>query len=146
VPSVEGRVDGGKETREENDHSSYSDRVGVLSVALPVSTGRTLEYSKTAAQSLKISLQSLQGPNPFREAAKGRAHALLTVTNQAFSSHRKQIADLAIKYRLPSMYEQTQYLEAGGLVSYSANEDDLFRCAAIMVDNVLKGTRPADLP
>jgi len=58
----------------------------------------------------------------------------------------KKVADLAIKNRLPSMYEASQYVDAGGLVSYSADEAESFRRAAIYVDKILKGAKPADLP
>jgi putative ABC transport system substrate-binding protein len=128
-------------------------RIGVLSVATPSATGNALEYYEAAARALKIRLQSLQvrGPNPdldgaFRDAAKGRVSALITVTNQLLSPYRKKIADLAIKNRLPSMYEQSQYVEAGGLVSYAASDIDLFHRAATYVDKILKGAKPADLP
>jgi putative tryptophan/tyrosine transport system substrate-binding protein len=60
--------------------------------------------------------------------------------------YRKQIADLAIKNRLPSMYEGNTYVAAGGLMSYSANDIETFRRAAVYVDKILKGTKPADLP
>jgi len=58
----------------------------------------------------------------------------------------KRIADLAIKNRLPSMYEQSQYVEAGGLMSYSTNDAESFKRAAVFVDKILKGANPADLP
>jgi putative ABC transport system substrate-binding protein len=128
-------------------------RVGVLWVANPVATGNALEYYDAAARALKIPLQSLQvrGPNPdlegaYRDAVKGRVSALISVTNQVLSPYRKTIADLAIKNRLPSMYEQSQYVEAGGLASYAANDADLFRRAAVYVDKILKGAKPTDLP
>jgi putative ABC transport system substrate-binding protein len=59
---------------------------------------------------------------------------------------RKQIVDLAIKNRLPSMNEESHWVEAGGLISYAANDADQFRRAAYYVDRILKGTKPADLP
>ena len=128
-------------------------RVGVLSEATPTPLGNALEYYETAARALKIPLQSLRvrGPNPdlegaFRDAAKGRAGALIVVTNQVLSSYRKKIADLAIKNRLPSMYEQSQYVDAGGLVSYAASDADSLRRAATYVDKILKGAKAADLP
>jgi putative ABC transport system substrate-binding protein len=65
---------------------------------------------------------------------------------QLLNRYRKQIADLAIKNRLPSMYEQSQYVEAGGLVSYASKDADLYRRAATYVDKILKGAKPADLP
>jgi putative tryptophan/tyrosine transport system substrate-binding protein len=105
------------------------------------------------ARALKIQLQSLEvrGPKPnfedaFRAAAKGRANALITIVNTLLDPYTKQIADHAIKNRLPSMYERSDYVEAGGLLSYSASDDDLWRRAATYVDKILKGTKPADLP
>ena len=128
-------------------------RVGVLSEETPTATGNALEYYETAARALKIPLQSLRvrGPNPdlegaFRDAAKGSANALITVTNQVLYRFRKKIADLAIKNRLPSMHEQSQYVDAGGLVSYAASDADSFRRAATYVDKILKGAKAADLP
>ena len=73
-------------------------------------------------------------------------NALITVRTTALIPYPKQIADLAIKNRLPSMFEDSEYVEAGGLVSYSANDADKFRRAAIYVDKILKGAKPADLP
>jgi ABC-type uncharacterized transport system substrate-binding protein len=61
-------------------------------------------------------------------------------------SQRPQIVDLAVKSRLPAIYPQTEYMEAGGLMYYGANTPDLFRRAATYVDRILKGAKPADLP
>ena len=124
-------------------------RVGVLLVASPTSTSN---YDATA-RALKIPLQALevQRPNPdlegaFETAAKDRVSALITINNTALVPYAKKIADLAIKYRLPSMYERSDYVDAGGLVSYSADDVESYRHAAIYVDKILKGTKPADLP
>ena len=102
---------------------------------------------------LKIALQIIEvrSPNPgfagaFREAVKGRAQALITVTTSTLVPNDKKIADLAIKHRLPSMFEASHYVEAGGLMSYSADDAESFKRAAIYVDKILKGTKPADLP
>ena len=110
------------------------------------------EY-EAAAHALKIQLQSLEvrGSNPdfegaFRAAVKGRANALIVIRNPLLTRYQKQIADLAIKNRLPSMHETSDYVEAGGLVSYSANDAEQFRRAAYYVDRILKGAKPADLP
>jgi ABC-type uncharacterized transport system substrate-binding protein len=133
-------------------------RVGVLSVENPPSPSNArgrgaLEEYTAAALSQKIALQSLQvrGPKPdldgaFREAAKGRVSALITVNNTVLLPYQQKIADLAIKYRLPSMFERISNVEAGGLVSYSSNDAEIFRRAAWYVDKILKGTKPADLP
>ncbi len=108
---------------------------------------------ETAAAALKIQLQSIEvgGPDPdldgaFQAIAKSRAKALIIVANPVLQPHRERIASLAIKNRLPSMCESTEYVEAGCLMSYSANQADLFRRAAVYVDKILKGAKPADLP
>jgi putative ABC transport system substrate-binding protein len=127
-------------------------RVGLL-LAANATIGNAGEYYEAAARALKIPLQSLtvKGPNPdleavFRDAAKARVNALVTVTSQLFARYRKPIAALAIKNRWPSMYEQSSYVEAGGLVSYAASEGESFKRAAVFVDKILKGAKPADLP
>jgi ABC-type uncharacterized transport system substrate-binding protein len=67
--------------------------------------------------------------------------------SQPFSTeHRTQILQLAVKSRLPAMYERSDFVEAGGLMSYGVNLADLYRRGAIYVDKILKGTKPADLP
>jgi putative ABC transport system substrate-binding protein len=110
------------------------------------------EY-EAAARALKIRIQSLdvRGPNPdlagaFREAVKGRANAVITITSNPLFRDSKKVTDLALKNRLPSMYEGSTWVEGGGLMSYSANDLELFRRAAIYVDKILKGAKPADLP
>jgi putative tryptophan/tyrosine transport system substrate-binding protein len=128
-------------------------RVAVLTVADTTSPGLALKEYEAAARALKIPLRSLEvhGPNPdlegaFRDAAKGRVNGLITATNLLLTPHVKTITDLAIKNRLPSMYERSFYVEAGGLMSYATSDADIFRRAAVYVDKILKGTRPADLP
>ena len=83
----------------------------------------------------------------FRAAIKGRAEAvLMMVRAPSLNSQRKQIAELAVKSRLPVIYTRRAYVEAGGLMSYGANNADLYRRAATYVDKILKGAKPADLP
>ena len=72
--------------------------------------------------------------------------ALITITNNPLFRDSKKVTDLALKNRLPSMYGGTTWVERGGLMSYSANDLELFRRAAIYVDKILKGANPADLP
>jgi putative ABC transport system substrate-binding protein len=129
-------------------------RVGVIWSTTPGLGFRTgFQSYEAAARALKIPLQSLEvcSPNPdfegaFRDAAKARADALITSRNSLLSRHRKQITELALKNRLPSMFEGSSYVEAGGLMSYSVNDADQHRRAAIYVDKILKGAKPADLP
>jgi putative ABC transport system substrate-binding protein len=112
-----------------------------------------LENYEAAARALNVQLQPLdaRGSEPdlegaFREAVKGRADAIATITNNPLLRNAKRIAALAIKHQLPSMYEGDTWVQAGGLMSYSANDLDLFRRAAVYVDKLLKGAKPAELP
>jgi putative tryptophan/tyrosine transport system substrate-binding protein len=128
-------------------------RVGVLWNA----TGTALDFAfkeyEAAARALKIQLQSLEirGPNPnvegaFQAAAKEQANGLITITDALLNRYPKRIAELAIKNRLPSICERNDYVEAGCLMSYSANDADVYRRAATYVDKILKGTKPSELP
>jgi putative ABC transport system substrate-binding protein len=82
----------------------------------------------------------------IRAAAKGRADALLMLGNPILNAHRKQIVDLAAKHRLPATYARPEFIDAGGLLYYGTNSNDLFRRAATYVDKILKGAKPAELP
>jgi putative ABC transport system substrate-binding protein len=128
-------------------------RVGVLWDADGRGSAMSLKEYEAAARSLKVQLQSLEvrGSNPdlegaFQTGAKGRASALITITGSLLNRYPNRIADLAIKNQLPSMHERSEYVEAGGLMSYSTNDADSFRRAAVYVDKILKGAKPADLP
>jgi putative tryptophan/tyrosine transport system substrate-binding protein len=128
-------------------------RVGVLWAV--DDEGSTIGFKdyETAARALNIPFQSLgvRGPNPdlesaFVEAAKGPSTALIAIRGGLLNRYQKRIADLAIENRLPSMFEGNDFVEAGGLMSYTTNDDESFRHAAVYVDKILKGTKPADLP
>jgi putative ABC transport system substrate-binding protein len=83
----------------------------------------------------------------FRAAVKGRADAVFEVISGSIrNAARKELAELAVKNRLPVMRERPEHVEAGGLMSYGVNLTDLDRRAAIYVDRILKGAKPADLP
>jgi putative tryptophan/tyrosine transport system substrate-binding protein len=127
-------------------------RVGAFVSSAQVAIGDFKPY-EAPARALKLQLQLIEvrGLNPdidaaFQAAAKGRANALITVSGNVLSRYTKRIADLAIKNRLPSMCERSEYVEAGCLVSYSANDADQYRRAAYYVDRILKGAKPAELP
>lgn len=82
----------------------------------------------------------------FNAAGKKRAEALLVLPSSVFNSQRKQIVELAVKNRWPGIYPRVEYVEDGGLMTYGASTNDLFRRAAIFVDKILKGSKPGDLP
>ena len=108
---------------------------------------------EAAARALKIPLQSLvvRGPSPdlegaFQAATTGHVSALIAISTSLLSRNAKHIAGLAIKNRLPLMCERRASAEVGGLMSYSANEADVYRRAATYVDKIIKGAKPAELP
>jgi len=110
------------------------------------------EY-EAAAPAMKIQLQSLEvrPPNPdlesaFQAAAKGHANSLIVIRSALLLRYPERIADLAIKNRLPSVWEGSEFVEAGGLISYSSDDPANFRRAAYYVDKILKGAKPTDLP
>ena len=116
-------------------------------------TVNDFQWYEAPARTLKLQLQPLpvRGPKPdfegaFKAAAKGRASAVITVRGTLLAGHTKRIAELAIKYRLPSMHEGSDYVDAGGLMSYTSDEVANYRRAAYYVDRILKGTKLADLP
>ena len=83
----------------------------------------------------------------FRETTKRTADAILWLAGgEVASAHRKQIAELALKSGLPTIYDQAAFVEAGGLMSYGVSFADLDRRAATYVEKILKGIKPADLP
>jgi putative ABC transport system substrate-binding protein len=82
----------------------------------------------------------------FREARNARADAVMVVGGAVFFLQRAQVVELAAKNQLPAMYHQSEYVEAGGLMSYGVSVADLARRAATYVDKILKGAKPAELP
>jgi putative ABC transport system substrate-binding protein len=111
-----------------------------------------LRQVNTAARVLGLHLQVLEarGPDQFEPAfaamARGRADALLTMSDSMFWLHRRRLAELEVKYRLPTMHSQLEYVEAGSLMAYATNLAELFTRAAVYIDKILKGAKPADLP
>jgi putative ABC transport system substrate-binding protein len=128
-------------------------RVAVFGSSASPDHGQVLKEAELAAGALGVKLQSLDIRSPkdfepsFQTALKGRAEAILVrVRGPILSPHRKEFAELAVKNRLPVIYEGAEEVEAGGLMSYGVNFLDLYRRAAVYVDKILKGTKPADLP
>ena len=127
-------------------------RVAVLGNSTTPGNAQALKEIELAARALKAQLQYLgvlaakDIEIAFRAASKERAGAVLVLLNPVALSHRTQIAALAAKNRLPAIYYAIDYVEDGGLMSYSVSVTDLFRRAATYVDKILKGRKPADLP
>jgi putative tryptophan/tyrosine transport system substrate-binding protein len=127
-------------------------RVGVPGNWTQPGNQQALRELKAAAQALGLQLQHLEikaskDIDPvFREATKGRAEAILVLANPVIIYQQAHFIGLATKNRLPAVYSQPEFVDAGGLFSYTASFTDLFRRAAIYVDKILKGAKPADLP
>jgi putative ABC transport system substrate-binding protein len=108
--------------------------------------------SQRPARELGLQLHSMEVVSPdqfesvFREAREARSAALAVTLSALITSNKKRIADLAIKNRLPAMYERREFVESGGLMSYGADQAEPYRRVAVFVDKILKGAKPADLP
>ena len=111
-----------------------------------------LKATEGAARTLGLHLQVLEVWDPdgfaaaFAAAKQGRAGALNILASNVFYAQRARIVNLAVKTRLPAMYEHKDFVSAGGLMAYGPSLTDLFRRTATYVDKILKGARPADLP
>jgi putative ABC transport system substrate-binding protein len=128
-------------------------RVGILWDESNEGSAIGFKEYEAAARAFKTTLQSLaiRGPNPdlegaFQAAVKARAGAIIPIRSAVILRYSNQIVELAVKNGLPSMHDDSDDVEAGGTVSYSVNDTELWRRAAIYVDKILKGTKPADLP
>jgi putative tryptophan/tyrosine transport system substrate-binding protein len=131
-------------------------RVGLLRTpggALGSDPELQLKELRPAALALKIKLEEIVTQidakgleSAFQTARQKQVGAIMTTTGRRFFAERKRIVELAVKYRLPAIYPEKGYVDEGGLMSYGADFDDLYRRAAFYVDKILKGAKPADLP
>ena len=120
----------------------------------PINEGNVLmlREAEAAARTLGIELQAVavRGPDDLklglRPLGEGRAQALLVVEDSMLVSHKEQIVRLAANHHLPAMYAFRSLVDAGGLMSYGLNIPNMFHRAAVYVDKILKGAKPADLP
>ena len=127
-------------------------RMAVLSVSANPANILELREIETAARRLGLQLQPVeiretkQLDDAFSAMIKERAGALLVLPDPVLLTQRPQIADLAMRNRLPTIFARRENVEAGGLLSYGSSLSDQFRYAATFVDKILKGAKPADLP
>ena len=128
-------------------------RVAVFGTSTQPGNAQSLKELELAAKAFGVKLQYLDVlsskdiESAFRAASKGRADAvLMLLPGRVATSQRTEIAELAVKNRLPAIYGGRAFAEAGGLISYGVNLNDLDRRAATYMDKILKGAKPADIP
>jgi putative tryptophan/tyrosine transport system substrate-binding protein len=126
-------------------------RVGLLGTQGGASL--QLKELRPAAVALKLKLEEIETQldakgleSAFQTAKQKQVNAIMTIAASRFLAERKWIVELAGKYRFPAIYFQKEFVDEGGLMSYGADYDDLYRRAAVYVDKILKGAKPADLP
>ena len=130
-------------------------RVGVLRPPGAGNVARDLQLKelRPAAVALKLKLEEIETQfdakgleSAFKTAKQKQVGAIMTVTTGSIFAARKRIVELAGKYRLPAIYFQKEFVDEGGLMFYGVDTADLYRSAAVYVDKILKGAKPADLP
>ena len=131
-------------------------RVGLLRPpkgAIAIAGDLQLKELKAATPALKVKLEEIETQadakgleSAFQTAKQKQVDAIMTTVTRQFFAERKRIVELAGKYRLPAIYFQKEFVDEGGLMSYGADYADLYRHAAVYVDKILKGAKPADLP
>ena len=127
-------------------------RVGVLWDPRSRSSTQQWNESQQAATELALQLHSMEVSSAdkyegaFREATEARSAALSVMAGSLNTANPKVIIDLATKYRLPAIFDRGDFVAVGGLMSYGPDRDESSRRAALMVDKILKGAKPADLP
>jgi putative ABC transport system substrate-binding protein len=129
-------------------------RVGVLRQAgIPGSTDLPMQELRSVAPVLKVKIEEIETDpgaigleSALRTAKKKQVGAIMIGGGRTYFAERKRIAELAGKYRLPAIYPQKPFVDEGGLMSYGHDATDLHRRAAVYVDKILKGAKPADLP
>ena len=117
-----------------------------------ISRDLQMKELRAAAMALKLKLEEIatqpdaKGLETFFRTAKQKQVNAIIVSGPIYFTEKRRIVELAGKYRFPTIYPQKEYVEDGGLMYYGTDFDDLFRRAAVYVDKILKGAKPADLP
>jgi putative ABC transport system substrate-binding protein len=125
-----------------------------VAVAWDPQSGSSLEWneSQAPARALGLQLHSIEVSSAdkyedaFKEATKAGNTALTVTLNSLAVSNQKQMVNLAAKNRLPAVYPRRDFVESGGLMSYAANQDELYRRVASIIDKILRGRKPAEIP
>jgi len=127
-------------------------RVGVLWNPQDPSSAQTWKESRFAGRELGLELHSMEVSSldklegAFKEAVKQRSAALAVTSSPFINSNEKRLTDLAAKYRLPAIFDRGEFVAIGGLMSYAADQAESYRRVAAIVDKILKGAKPADIP
>jgi putative ABC transport system substrate-binding protein len=126
-------------------------RVGLLRT--PGGQAPQVKALRSAAQALKVKLEDIETEvdaksleNAFQKAKQKQVDAIMTTAIRSIFAARKRLVELAGRYRFPAIYSQKEFVDEGGLMSYGVDYTDLYRRAAVYVDKILKGAKPADLP
>jgi len=127
-------------------------RVAILWEPTNQGSQESWKESQPAARVLGLQIHSMEVTSAakfesaFSEAIKARSNALAVILSALFTSQQKRILSLAAKHRLPAIYTREEFVENGGLMSYGADQDEPFKRIAVMIDKILKGVKPADIP
>jgi putative tryptophan/tyrosine transport system substrate-binding protein len=127
-------------------------RVGVLWNPADIGSNAVFKETEVAAPKLGLKVQSVEVRNAqdidngFKEPKRNRANAFIILQSDFTNRHLTRIVEIATKRRLPTMLGESGLMDSGGLMSYGPNYADMYRRAALYVDKILKGTKPADLP
>ena len=130
-------------------------RVGYLRLSGAARSSQDLQLKeiRAAAPVLKLKLEEIETQldpkgleSAFQTAKQKQVGAIMTQSTRPFFAERRRIVELAVKHRLPAIYPQKEFVDEGGLMSYGVDYVDLYRRAAVYVDKILKGAKPADLP
>jgi putative ABC transport system substrate-binding protein len=130
------------------------DRVGLLWwLGARIQQESQLKELRPAALALKLKVEEIETQadarsleSAFKTAKQKQVNGIMTTASRSFFAERKRIVELATNYRLPAIYFQKEFVDEGGLMSYGADYEDLYRRSAHYVDKILKGTKPGDLP
>ena len=129
-------------------------RVGVLWLSAGgIGQDLQLKELRPAALELKLKLEEIETQSDpkgletaFQTVKRKQVNAIMTTAGRPFFAQRKRIIELAVKYRLPAIYYEKEFVDEGGLMSYGPDSADLYRRTAVYVDKILRGAKPADLP